>query len=113
MTFNDEPKLPKLNNLATHVTECKGRKNEPDTTGIDSKDTSLLNLKKSAELMSAYLKEGELNPAQVATQKGFLHLFTAWILNESLPWTTGEAPALQLLFKYLKVNFTLPSDTTV
>ena len=40
-------------------------------------------------------------------------MFAAWILNESLPWTTGEAPSLQLLFKYLKINFMLPSDTTV
>ncbi|KAF8979619.1 hypothetical protein BDQ17DRAFT_1170237, partial [Cyathus striatus] len=45
--------------------------------------------------------------------KGFLHLFSAWILDESLPWTTGEAPSLHLLFKYLKVRYTLPSDQTV
>jgi hypothetical protein len=32
---------------------------------------------------------------------------------ESLPWTSGEAPSLALLFRYLKVRFYLPSDTTV
>jgi hypothetical protein len=63
--------------------------------------------------MAEYLKAGELNPAIIATQKGFLRLFSAWILDESLPWTTGEAPSLDLLFKYLKVKFILPSDTTV
>ena len=63
--------------------------------------------------MAVYLKEGKLNPAQVPTQKGFLRLFAAWILDESLPWTTGEVPTLRLLFKYLKVSYALPSDTTV
>ena len=115
MKFSDEPKLPKLNNLATHVTECKakhesGRGDGGNDTGSA---TSSFNLQKSAEFMAVYLKEGELNPAQVPTQKGFLRLFAAWILDESLPWTTGEAPTLRLLFQYLKVTYALPSDTTV
>lgn len=63
--------------------------------------------------MEAYLKEGVLNPAVVPTQKGFLRLFGAWILDEDLPFTTGEAPSLDRLFRYMKVNFVLPSDTTV
>ena len=63
--------------------------------------------------MRAYLKEGELNPAVNPTQTGFYRLFAAWILDKSLPWTTGEAPSLKLLFQYLKVKFVLPSDTTV
>lgn len=63
--------------------------------------------------MAQYLKAGELNPEIIPTQKGFLRLFSAWILDESLPWTTGQAPSLNLLFKYLKVRFYLPSDTTV
>ncbi|KAI9453729.1 hypothetical protein F5148DRAFT_956725, partial [Russula earlei] len=45
--------------------------------------------------------------------KGFLCIFSAWIFDESLPWTTGEAPTLQMLFKYLKITYQLPSDTTV
>jgi hypothetical protein len=60
------------------------------------------NVKRSAEFMSEYLKNGELNPAVIATPSGFLCLFVAWILDESLPWTTGEAPTLHLLLKYLK-----------
>ena len=71
------------------------------------------NLKASHDIMEAYLKEGELNLAIIPTQAGFLHLFSAWILDESLPWTMGEAPGLHLLFKYLKITFQLPSDTTV
>lgn len=63
--------------------------------------------------MASYLKDGELNPQIVATYKGFLRIFSAWILDESLPWTTGEAPTLHMLFRYLRVNYKLPSDTTV
>jgi hypothetical protein len=72
-----------------------------------------INLKQSVNLMEAYLKEGELNPEIVATYKRFLRIFAAWIFDESLLWTTGEAPTLQILFKYLKVTYPLPSDTTV
>ena len=63
--------------------------------------------------MTAYLTEGELNLQVLPTKAGFLCIFSAWILDESLPWTTGEAPTLQMLFKYLKIHYKLPSDTTV
>ena len=111
MTFDDEPKLPKLNNLASHASECK--KTDREAPCASDQPSARLNIKQSADLMAEYLKAGELNPAVMATQKGFLRLFSAWILDESLPWTTGEAPSLDLLFKYLKVKFILPSDTTV
>jgi len=106
-----EPKLPSLNNLAGHVSECKGAKDDKKTEEPTSEEK--INLKRSAEIMEAYLKEGELKPEVVATYKGFLHIFSAWIFDESLPWTTGEAPTLQMLFKYLKITYQLPSDTTV
>ena len=63
--------------------------------------------------MEAFLKERELNPQVIATYKGFLCIFSAWIFDESLPWTTGEEPTLQMLFKYLKITNPLPSDMTV
>jgi hypothetical protein len=111
ITFDMESKLPKLNNLAAHVPECKGAKDDKKKEELTSEDQ--INIKCSAELMEAYLKEGELNPEVVATYKGFLHIFLAWIFDESLPWTTGEAPTLQMLFKYLKITYQLPSDMTV
>jgi hypothetical protein len=113
ITFDDEKTLPKLNNLASHVTECKKKNGQSDDDSGDEKISEKLKLKESAKFMADYLKEGLLNPQIIATYKGFLRLFTAWILDESLPWTTGEAPALAVLFKYLKVHFALPSDTTV
>ena len=93
------------------MAECKNKAKEEEEAKIN--ESAKLNYKASADMMAKYLKDGELNPAVVATQSGFLRLFAAWILDESLPWTTGEAPALHLLFKYLKVNFILPTDTTV
>jgi len=115
MTFNDELTLPKLNNLATHTANCK-KKSEAGPTGPDHEElpnSAHLNIKQSTDFIAAYLKTGKLNPDLILTQKGFLHLCSAWILDESLLWTSGEVPLLALLFKYLKVRFYLPSDTTV
>jgi len=63
--------------------------------------------------MAEFLREGELNPQIVATKRGFLRIFSAWVVEESLPWTTGEAPMLHALFKYLRIPYAPPSDTTV
>ena len=111
ITFDMELKLPKLHNLAGHVTECKGKKD--DTKGEELTSEERINIKRSAQIMEVYLKEGELNPEVIATYREFLHIFSAWIFDESLLWTTGEVPTLQMLFQYLKVTYQLPSDTTV
>ncbi|KAF7794639.1 hypothetical protein EIP86_005776 [Pleurotus ostreatoroseus] len=113
-SIDDEPRLPFLGNLGTHVKDkhpdaLDGKDVEED--GIQAADHGYT--LKSAQMMAAFLKEGELNPRMVPTYKGFLRLFSAWILDEDLPFTTGEAPSLRNLFKYLHVNFALPSDTTV
>ena len=115
VTFDDEEKLPQLNNLATHAFRCNGSKTKTTGSQEDQGPAAVeqLNLKKSAQLMEAYLKDGELNLQVVTTYKGFLRIFSAWILDESLPWTTGEAPTLRMLFKYLKIHYKLPSDTSV
>jgi hypothetical protein len=63
--------------------------------------------------MEAYLLEGKLNPKIEPTRAGFLKLFAGWLLEEDLPFTTGEAPGLKRLFAYLDVKYQLPSDTTV
>ncbi|THV07445.1 hypothetical protein K435DRAFT_643839, partial [Dendrothele bispora CBS 962.96] len=63
--------------------------------------------------MEDFIAAGRLNPAQEPTYKGFLQVFSAWILEEDLPFTTGESPALKRVYDYLKIQFRLPSDTTV
>ena len=113
ITFDMEPKLPKLQNLAGHAADCKGKSMDSEKVQDGPTMEDRLNLKKSTMIMEAFLKEGELNPGIVATYSGFLRIFSVWIIDESLPWTTGEAPTLQMLFKYLKITYQLPSDTTV
>lgn len=67
----------------------------------------------SVQLMQAFVEEGKLNPKIEPTQKGFQKMFTAWCIEDNLPWTTGETDAIARLWKYLKIDFRLPSDTTM
>jgi hypothetical protein len=66
----------------------------------------------SAKIMENILLKGKLNPKIESTQKGFLKVFAAWLL-EDLPFTMGKAPGLKRLFHYLDIKYQLPSDTTV
>ena len=111
ITFDMEPKLPRLQNLAGHAADRKGKRDENIQDRLTSEEK--FNVKRSAEIMEAFLKEGELNPEVIATYSGLLCIFAAWIVDKSLLWMTGEAPTLQMLFKYLKITYQLPSDTTV
>lgn len=112
-SFDDEPILPKLSNLASHLSTCKGKNVNSDNEGEEANGPLKFNYQCSVDLMAGYLHAGDLNPAIEPSQEGFYRLFAAWVLDESLPWTTGEAPALSLLFKYARVHFSTPSDTTV
>ncbi|TEB30538.1 hypothetical protein FA13DRAFT_1612737, partial [Coprinellus micaceus] len=51
--------------------------------------------------------------AIVPSQAGFNRMFAAWVFDEGLTWTTGQAPMLQNLFHYVKVKYGLPTDTTI
>jgi hypothetical protein len=64
-----EPRLPKLQNLAGHVTECKGAKDAKKLDGPTSKEH--VNLKQSVEIMNVFLKEGELDVSTPQRQKKF------------------------------------------
>jgi hypothetical protein len=57
--FDTEPKLPKLQNLAGHVAECKGGKVDKEDEPTSQEQ---INLKQSVKMMEAYLKKGKLNP---------------------------------------------------
>lgn len=117
-SFSDEPKLPKLGNLTTHIKELHPELLAPDTAEAEapSVSTSLHDhgyTVKAAKLMEDFVAEGALNPKLDPTRQGFLRVFAAWILEEDLPWNTGEAPRLKQLFEYLQIRFQLPTDTTV
>lgn len=119
--ISDEPNKPKTSNLATHLrTECKAYKAKQAKAAAAAADNDPnvpasveYNLPVVSSIMKEFLTEGSLNPAINPTRAGFLKIFALWILDEDLPWTTGESPMLRDLFKYLRVNQQLPSDTTV
>jgi hypothetical protein len=108
-----------MNNLAGHLGRCdafqafKEKKLSGDGDGGDDG----IAWHKLDERMSKFLRDwldrAKDNPEVRATQKGFLRIFVAWILEENLPWTTGEAPMLAALFRYIEAKYKLPSDTTV
>ena len=90
--FDDERPQPKLGNLTTHT-----HKNHPlEWVGsADAQSTSMAPIDHgytvaSAKLMSDYLAEGQLNPKTYPTKKEFLKHFTTWLIEDDLPFTTGE-----------------------
>jgi len=112
--FDQEKPQPKLGNLATHTRTSHPKEWEGVEPGAEpTKPIDQGYTAASAKIMAAYLEEGKLNPAQYPTKKGFLLHFAAWILEDDLPFTTGETPGIHRLFKYLQVSYSLPSDTTV
>lgn len=125
MSFEDEKPHPALGNLSLHT---KGKHSEAveaaaavaaagegGTASLQDRSSApgSSNILASAKIMEAYLKEGKLNPQLEPTQRGFLQVFAAWIIEDDLPFTTGELPGLGRLFEYMHVKFMLPSDTAV
>lgn len=53
--------------------------------------------------MDDFLKEGLLHPHKDPTQKGFLKHFAAWLLEDDLPFDSGESLGIARLFRYLQV----------
>ena len=71
ISFDMEPKLPKMQNLAGHISDCKGTK-KADEEKNQPMSKEQMNFTQSADIMEAYLKEDELNSAIIMTYKGFL-----------------------------------------
>jgi hypothetical protein len=117
--FRDENPLPQTANLRTHIKNFhrsllsqKTVAEEPEPEVTTKLHDHGFNMG-SAKIMEAFLAEGKINPQIIVTQKGFYRVFAAWLLEDNLPWTTGETPGIARLFKYIKSTFSLPSDTTV
>ena len=114
-TFEDEPTQPPLGNLATHLKQKHPKLDlsaKPPLDGATKGELRGISAA-SANIMENFLKDGALNPALEPTQKGFYSVFASWILEDDLPFTTGETSGIKRLFKYLQSRFMLPSDTTV
>ncbi|TDL22028.1 hypothetical protein BD410DRAFT_695514, partial [Rickenella mellea] len=110
-SFNKEPVLPRLGNLATHFKEKHQNiiSGEDGSQAVASNPSSHGYTAASARLMAEYMLEGILNPQVIPTQRGFVRLITAWILEEDLPFTTAQMGGFARLLKYLSVHFILPT----
>ena len=116
--WSDEPHLPFTGNLTNHIRIKHPEKCSNPAGSDDNNDDGNAFPDNgfgpgSSKLLEDFARRGFLNPAREATQDGFYQLFAAWLLDDDLPWTTGETPSIHRLFRYLKVRFSLPSDTTV
>ncbi|KAF5342711.1 hypothetical protein D9758_015876 [Tetrapyrgos nigripes] len=114
--FEDKKPRPTITNLTSHLKQhseklASAAADTPDT--VERPPRELSGSSASAKLLNAYLQEGRLNPALEPTYKGFLQHFTAWIIEDDLPFTTGESSGLQRVFSYLKIQYKLPTNTTV
>ncbi|KAJ3771490.1 hypothetical protein FB446DRAFT_645122, partial [Lentinula raphanica] len=107
-TFEDEHPKPNISNLTLHLKSAHPDRNQVTEVSEDTPDP----LAASAAFLHSFIDKGKLNPAVEPTEKGFYQMFSAWVFEEGLPFTTGESPALRRLFEYLHVAFTPPTDTT-
>ena len=121
--FDDENPQPPIGNLTTHTNthakEIEAAKTQAQASQSGSSSSASTKppdhgyTAASAKLMEEFLLEGKLNPKVEPTRTGFLKLFAGWLLEQDLPFTTGEAPGLKRLFEYLEIKYQLPSDTSV
>lgn len=114
--FEDEKPQPRIGNLTTHTREhhpAQWKGEGASEATLSSKPVDHGYTAASAKLMAEFLEEGRLNPKKDPTQAGFLKHFAAWLLEDDLPFSTGESPGIARLFRYLEIHFQLPTDTTV
>ncbi|KAJ7759812.1 hypothetical protein DFH07DRAFT_682224, partial [Mycena maculata] len=83
--FGDEKPAPALGNLATHYRQH--HHGVPVPSDVQPGETRSISAS-SAKIMADFLVEGKLNPAINSTQKNFLKVFSAWIIEDDLPFTT-------------------------
>lgn len=112
-SYATEKKKPQLGNLGTHIKTKHADKADEALADDEAKPVDHGYSAKSAKIMADMLAEGALHPHLEPTQNGFIKMVAAWIIEENLPWSSGESPGLAALFKYVEVRFKLPTDTTV
>ncbi|KAJ3793687.1 hypothetical protein GGU11DRAFT_691287 [Lentinula aff. detonsa] len=112
-SFDEECPKPNLSNLTTHLNQVHPDRNNTESPSQDPAEPQTAFEEASAAFLQRYIDQGKLNPEIEATQKGFLQMFSAWVFEDGLPFTTGKSKGLRRLFEYLKIKFALPTDTTV
>ena len=93
--WSDEPHLPFTGNLTNHIWNKHPEKCSKiagsDNNNYDGNTFADNGLGPgSSKPLEDFARHGFLNPAREATQEGFYRLFAAWLLDDDLPWTTGE-----------------------
>lgn len=84
------------------------------TEGQDEVATTEAGVTKASQaILKSFVERGKLNPRLDPTQNGFNRMVSVWILEDGLPFTASESPGLARIFKYVRVPYKLPSDTTV
>ena len=99
LRYKNKPQPPQLGNLATHTKEHAGliERREAETKGKKGQDSEERDvggshtgfMLASAKLMEKYVQDGLLNPRVEPTQPGFTRLFSAWLIEQDLAFTTG------------------------
>ncbi|KAI0038955.1 hypothetical protein FA95DRAFT_1658846 [Auriscalpium vulgare] len=96
-SFQDEPRRPRLSNLASHTNEAHQDQRDAvgagETTAAGETSTQPLDRGHTIAgnaVMLKFFEEGLANPRRDPTQKGFLRMFVAWIIEDDLPFTTGD-----------------------
>ncbi|KAF5332340.1 hypothetical protein D9758_017443 [Tetrapyrgos nigripes] len=110
-SYYDECPRPSLSNFISHIRYH--RKKGEIKEGKDDDEIPEEMGQGSRRVMEEFLEAGRENPGREPTYQGFLEVFSAWILEDDLAFTTGESSACKRVFDYLKIKFRLPSDTTV
>ncbi|KAJ3979690.1 hypothetical protein F5890DRAFT_1478333 [Lentinula detonsa] len=112
-SFDEQCPKPNLSNLTTHLNQVHPDHNNTESPLQDPAEPQTASQEANTAFLQWYIDQGKLNPEIEATQKGFLQMFSAWVFEDGLPFTTGKSKGLQRLFEYLKIKFALPTDTTV
>lgn len=112
---------PNTSNLSTHIREAhpdKKREQDENPTSFSTLDTDIRDAIDSASvgsqgILRQWLDNYEKNPSWPNTQQSLNILFSAWVIDANLVFTTGQSPLLRIIFRFINSMFTLPSDTTV
>jgi hypothetical protein len=90
--FDDEPTQPPLRNLATHLKTKHSNIDlkSPPPAAVKGELCGISAASAKIKFKKNFLKDGAINPALNRTQKGFYSVFASWILEDNLPFTTGD-----------------------
>jgi hypothetical protein len=97
--FGDQKPAPPLGNLVSHLK--RDHNGVPVPADVRPSEVREIGTA-SAKIMEDFLLEGKLNSAINTTQKNFLKIFTAWIIEDDLAFTTGETDGMNYWSPFIR-----------